>query len=177
MKKSDAEFMTKLKHELLTQPTDMQAAPRHWGIIEEKKIFGMHPDAADDWRVFDCSSCCVVGNENDLESVVAEFVDPDGYNLGDEEEFDCLDVDEVVERANELMDSTGSVTFEVQYYRTKYIVNPDHVFLTKKACLEHIEKYGYNYSEPKPYALTAYRCPEYERLLKIITETDWEAMG
>jgi hypothetical protein len=41
-------------------------------------------------------------------------------------------------------------------------------FLTKRACKEYIERYGYNHSKPHTYALTAYRNFELARLLKIL---------
>lgn len=33
----------------------------------------------------------------------------------------------------------------------------------------------HNYNDPHTYVMTAFRCPEYERLLKILKETDWAA--
>jgi hypothetical protein len=41
-------------------------------------------------------------------------------------------------------------------------------FLTKRACKEYIDKYGYNHSNPHTYAMTAIRNPEYETLINIL---------
>ncbi|MDD3338448.1 MAG: hypothetical protein PHS82_06275 [Lachnospiraceae bacterium] len=61
----------------------------------------------------------------------------------------------------------------MNYYRYFHVVNEDALFLTKKACKEHIEKYGYNYKQPHTYVMTACQCPEYEKLLEVIKNTDW----
>ena len=64
---------------------------------------------------------------------------------------------------------------DVSYFRDIYEVVDEAVFLTKKACMEHIKKNAHNYNDPHTYVMTAFRCPEYERLLKILKETDWAA--
>jgi hypothetical protein len=41
-------------------------------------------------------------------------------------------------------------------------------FLTKRACERHIRLNDYHYRQPKPFADTAWRNPEFERLLRIV---------
>lgn len=50
------------------------------------------------------------------------------------------------------------------------------VFLTKRACKKHIEQNDYHYDNPHTYALTAWRNPEVEHLLKILKNADWNAL-
>ena len=45
-------------------------------------------------------------------------------------------------------------------------------FITKRACKEYVEKYAYNHSQPRTYAMTAYRNFELERLLNILKTID-----
>lgn len=44
------------------------------------------------------------------------------------------------------------------------------VFLTAKACEEHIKMNDYHYSHPRSYAIGLWRNPEMEKLVKIIFE-------
>jgi len=59
------------------------------------------------------------------------------------------------------------------YPRIKYY---DPMFLTKKECEDHIERNGYNYSEPHSYAMTAFRSPQVEKLYDVLQNTDWESL-
>ena len=91
-------------------------------------------------------------------------------------------IDDVVLRMNEVarLHVCGDINdscnyFDVSYFRDICEVVDEAVFLTKKACTEHIKKNAHNYNDPHTYVMTAFRCPEYERLLKILKETDWAA--
>ena len=168
--KKDAEFLAALRHELLTQPTDGNRDPRFWGVIEEKIEWGYNEECGEGWGVYDGEMCCEVGELDDLQALIEELTDPDGYGY-DPEDFEGLDdPEEVVDRANEL---GGSYRFSLNYYRKYHEVSEEHLFLTKKACREYINRYGYNHNKPQTYVMTAERCPEYERLLKILKETKW----
>ena len=166
--KEDAEFLAALRHELLTQPTDGNRDPRFWGVIEEELEFGYQEKFGKGWGVWDNDNCRFVGYINDLQSVIDELIDEDGYDYGEEEFTDCEDIESVIERANELGGS-----FSISYYRRRHVVSDEHIFLTKKACQEYIDRYGYNHNKPHTYVMTAERCPEYARLLKILKETKW----
>lgn len=170
LSKEDTAFLVALQHELLTQPTDGNRDPRFWGVIEEKKEFGYSRESGEGWAMWDSENFYDVGAPNDIQSVIDELTDPDnyGYDLADFEDVDMDDPEEVADRVGEL----GS-GFTVEYYRTHHVVSEDHLFLTKKACREYIDKFGYNHTNPHTYVMTAERCPEYERLLKILKETNW----
>ena len=47
-------------------------------------------------------------------------------------------------------------------------------FLTKRACKNYIERYGYNHNDPHTYAMTAYRNFELVRLLNILKTIKFE---
>ena len=70
---------------------------------------------------------------------------------------------------------TGMLHWE-GIYGVVYVENVKRVtpftgaFITKRACKNYIEKYGYNHNDPHTYAMTAYRNFELERLLKILRE-------
>lgn len=168
--KEDAEFLADLRHELLTQPTDGNRDPRFWGVKDEVIQWGYDEEWAEGWGVYDSENCCKVGENDDIQSVISELTDPDGYAFQQEDFSDCNEPEEVVERANELCGS-----FSLNYYRKRHVVSEDHIFLTKKACRDYIDRYGYNHNNPHTYVMTADRCPEYDRLLKILKETEWKA--
>ena len=170
LSKEDAEFLANLRHELITQPTDGNCDPRFWGVIEDKYEWGYEEDCGEGWCVYDGENCCDVGRYDDVQSVIDELTDPDGYDYDPEDFAGLDDPEEVVERANELGGG-----FTLSYYRVHRKVSEDHLFLTKKACKEYIERYGYNHKNPRTYVMTAERCPEYARLLKILKETEWRA--
>lgn len=162
------EFLKNLQHELLTQPTDGNANPVFWGVIEEKEI-GV-PDGCGEPRIY-----LGDGVVNTLEEAVAyvnewiEDCDDETKNVWDEVDKEWSEdvVDFIktyvymqcrlvsVDKKCELSDETGA-------------------FLTKRACQEYIDKYGYNHTNPHTYAMTAFRNYEYEELINILKTVKFE---
>ena len=174
----DILFLSELRNELLTQPTDGNRDPRFWTVNQKYVIEDVQPDSADGWKVLDTyNEYCVVGKANDLASVIAELCDrEDGYG----EDFErpealaeCTYSEELVCVANAQLEDEQ---FMVAYYRERYAPCQDTLFLTKRACREHIDKYGHNYNSPHTYVMTAVRSPEYARLLEILKRVDWAAL-
>lgn len=64
--------------------------------------------------------------------------------------------------------------YDIVNYKEEYQIVENTFFLTYRECKEHIEKYGYNYNEPRPYAMTSWRSPQVEKLYKIIQNTNWD---
>lgn len=179
MKNEHIEFLARLKDELLHQPTDGNRDPRFWGIIEEKKDYGYEEEYAEGWEVFG-EDAYTIGVADSVQSVVDALILDYEFTLDDFEECDCSDITEVVDTANSVSAKNRGygnnyAPYDVAYYRITTSVSKGALFLTKKACLEHIERYGHNYNNPHAYVMTANRCPEYETLLKIIKETDWDS--
>ena len=52
-------------------------------------------------------------------------------------------------------------------------IDENTMFLTLRECKEHIEANSYHYNKPHPYAMTAWRSPQVERLYKILQNTNW----
>ena len=185
MNEQSRKFLAELKKELLTQPTDGNCDPRFWGVHETVREYGYNSEYADGWVVYDGEQCVEVGKPDDIKSVISEYIDDYDFDESDFQEnhdeydpIDITDIEDVVSRANQVVAkaqglSSSYAPYSVAYYKDFYTVSEDALFLTKKACKEHIEQYGYNYKEPHIYVMTADRCPEYETLLQIIKETDW----
>ena len=174
----DIVFLADLRHELLTQPTDGNCDPRFWTVNQKYVIEDVQPDSADGWKVLDTyNEHCEVGKPNDLPSVIAKLCDREnGY--GEQIEWpealaECSCAEELVCEANAQLEDEQ---FMVAYYRERYAPCQDTLFLTKRACHEHIHKYGHNYNSPRTYVMTAVRSPEYARLLEILKRVDWAAL-
>lgn len=179
MKSEYIEFLANLKEELLTQPTDGNRDPRYWGIKHKKRVYGWEEECAEGWTVFDSENPgYIIGKPDDEESVKAAFVGE--YEINEDSFDDCYDIYDIVERANEIKaEEDGSPyykPYELAYYRDEDIHSEEAIFLTKKAAMQHIEDNGHNYNNPYTYVMTAFRCPEYEKLLEVIKNTDWNAI-
>ena len=168
MKKAYTDFLRNLQQELLTQSTDGNRDPTYWGVLVRKRVYGLQE-----------GNCMVttedgegpIGKPNDPQSIMQAICEQHDY-LSLEEFDDPADIEDIVGQANDLL---GMDTYQVVYYRDEWELAQDAIFLTKKACLEHIACNGHNYLDPKPYAMTAFRCPEYEMLLSILKTVDWLA--
>jgi hypothetical protein len=59
--------------------------------------------------------------------------------------------------------------------REEHMIHPNTMFLTKAEAKKHIQLNHYHYS-PKAhtYAMTAWRAPTIERLLKILENFEWD---
>lgn len=88
-----------------------------------------------------------------------------------EESFSLGDMNEVYEWL-ENVTGYADVYRKANYRETEQVVKGP-IFLTRKAAQEYCKRYGYNHKNPRPYAMTAYRSPEIERLWAIIEHTDW----
>ncbi|MDD3338449.1 MAG: hypothetical protein PHS82_06280 [Lachnospiraceae bacterium] len=118
MKKEYAEFMENLKHELQTQPTDGNRDPRFWGIKEEKRELGFNSEYADGWEAYDGEMVCSIGEPDDVQSVIDEFISDYGFSAEqfdkkyeDFYEIDKTDIEDVIERANNIRAKEKTVSF------------------------------------------------------------------
>lgn len=58
--------------------------------------------------------------------------------------------------------------------RSERVVVEETLFLTKREAEEHIRLNRHHYNKPFTYVQTAWRSPQYERLLGILAEIDWD---
>ena len=179
MKSEYIEFLANLKEELLTQPTDGNSDPRYWGIKYEKRVYGYEEEYAEGWTVFDGENPGhIIGKSDDEEAVKEAFIKE--YEFNEYSFDDCHDIYDIVERANEIAaEEDGSPyyhPYDLTYYKDVQLYSKEAIFLTKKAAEQHIKDNGHNYNKPYTYVMTAFRCPEYEKLLEVIKNTDWNAI-
>lgn len=163
------EFLKNLQHELLTQPTDGNADPVFWGVIEEKEI-GV-PDGCGEPRIY-----LGDGVVNTLEEAVA-YVDEWIEDCDDETKNVWDDVDkewseDVVDFIKTYIDMQCRL---VSVDKKRELSDETGAFLTKRACQEYIDKYGYNHTNPHTYAMTAFRNYEYDELINILKTVKFDS--
>ncbi len=157
----DYEFLGELQHELNTQTNDGNADPVYWGVMETREV-GV-PDGCGDARIY-----LGDGGTETLEGAVAYIAE---YLVDDEDmeawnEVDKTNIDAIVEFCREKLGMSEVRIVDVT--KKSEISRYTGAFLTKRACKQYIDRYGYNHDNPHTYAMTAYRNFEFERLLKIL---------
>lgn len=163
LSQDDAKFLRDLQHELLTQSNDGNADPVFWGVIETKE--DAVPDGCGETKVH-----LGDGDVRDLTGCI-EFV---GEHLCDYPEEVCriwhenVDHDDIGDVADFIRDELKMLAYIVEVADVSFISRETGAFLTKRACQEYINRFGYNHSHPHTYAMTAYRNYELARLLKIL---------
>lgn len=180
MKKEDIEFLKQLQHEMLTQPTVSQADPRFWVVMQKVKeywvddnidgIFVTAKDSAEteyegeiDWHLVEWLS-----DFDDIQDCTYE--DDEVYLTYDNSAYEIYDLESLKEFLNEYNEGN----YEVGYYRNRDEIVENTMFLTLRECKEHIEANKYHYTKPIPYAMTAWRSPQVERLYKILQTANWD---
>lgn len=170
----DIQFLKELQEELKSQPNDCQATPRFWTV--------------GDYKMVDCAEgnqdTCYVGLPNRdyygdlddlLKEIEEEFEESDEYSEEAREEFKEIECDDTaMDWLQEYYDKDAYLI----PVREEHFIQPNTMFLTKEEAKRHIKLNHYHYS-PKAhtYAMTAWRAPKVEKLLKILEDFDWNSIG
>lgn len=181
--KQDINFLKALGHEMATQDKVCQAAPRFWVVRGTIRQYGIQ----DGWsngtslRV-DCETM-IDDMKEAYEYLLAyhsktpykhnEDGTIDYYNSDDEEWVKLSDLEEVCE----FLQDHGEDEAELIGYREVEKIYENTMFLTNKECKAHIKTNYYHYPEDAhPYAMTAWRAPQVEKLWNILEQTNWDAL-
>ena len=163
----DYEFLKDLQHELNTQTNDGNADPVYWGVMETREV-GV-PDGCGDERIYlgDGGTETLEGAVAYVGSYVVDDEDMEAWN-----EVDKTNIDDVVTFCREKLGMPEVRVVDVE--KKSEISRQTGAFLTKRACQQYIDRYGYNHSQPRTYAMTAYRNFEFERLLKFLKTMEFK---
>ena len=166
--RDDYEFLKGLQHELNTQTTDGNAQPVFWGVSEIFEELRDGDYCGEPYIGYDDGKSTIKeAVEQVEEAFTSEF-----YDIDDDVKEAWKDVDKnSAEDVCEFMKNKlgWDDIYDVVYFeKVRRVSEYTGAFLTKKACQEYINKYGYNHRDPKTYAMTAFRNPELERLLNIL---------
>lgn len=171
--KDDIHFLKDLQNELKTQDNDCQAAPRFWSIMDYKWVVTAE-DYHDRTSIFFVNDCETIELQQYVDDILECEIDHD-LEAGELEELEELveyhsDTD-IFEWINEKIDADCYLVYE----KEEAFIAPNTMFLTKEEAKEHLRKNHYHYS-PRAhiYAMTAWRAPKVERLLKILETFDWD---
>lgn len=180
MKKEDREFLKELQHEMLTQDNVGQANPRFWAIMQEVRDYWVD-DNIDGMFVYSSNDGEAVF-EGELEELTEWIKELDGvedckydvcyveFNYNDEE-YAIGDTDDLQNFLNEY----DKDNYSVGNYRVREEIVPNTMFLTLRECKEHIKANSHHYNKTAhPYAMTAWRSLQVQRLYEILENTDWE---
>ncbi len=178
MKKEDIEFLKELKKEMIEGDHVSQAYPRFWMIMDYTSISSTDEEW-DDPYLLDRKDCEVVTDGSDLDDVKERMIEAlakEAWGYADTDSLRlCNTVKEIVDWMIEwAYKELGD--FEIRYSKEiRFLSEETGVFLTLKDCEKHLKDNWYHYSnKAHPYALTAWRNPNFERLMDIVTKTDWD---
>lgn len=166
MKKEDIDFLRELQHELNTQEHDEQASPRFWGIIEDVE-YPASEDCYDNAYIYDNADCEVRSYEQ-IVDWVDDIISDEHPELKDEWNEDVkenYELEDLCEWIKDNLDWDVEVVYSRNYEK---LSEETGCFLTKKAAKRHLELNHYHYKNGKTYAMTAWRNPEFERVLNIL---------
>lgn len=170
----DYEFLKNLQYELNTQEHDGNGDPVYWGVSEvcedfrgERGEYGGEP-----YITYDDGKYSLDKAIEEIE--YALNTDSEYASLKDEwNSVDKSDPYEVRDFMAELM-GWHNIRDVIYVEKVRRVNGDTGPFLTKRACKEYIQMYGYNHDDPKTYAMTAYRNFEFERLLNILKNFQFE---
>lgn len=168
LSQEDIEFLKELQRKLKTQETDCQAAPRFFGVMETKRIYGFSDDYSDGTHIFDYDIDEFCYEDDELDDALEFLTENEYFNEDDISHVtDLYDLKEILEELGR--------TVEIHGYKELDILSEETgCFLTKEACEKHIELNHYHYDNPRTYAMTAWRNTEFERLIKIVENIKFE---
>lgn len=176
LNEKDVAFLKELQHELQTQYNFGTASPHYWHIEEEKMVRtfeGNGEVGIIDWegdvlfhddmtqRLFD-----ELKHKKLDEKLPSAFGDGETYSY-----------EEGYEIAKDIWEKhlNSPFPYELCYFTDEY-KTAYPLFLTYKECKEHIKRYGYNYSNPHALCIYSDRTPNFEKLLDILTNVDFEQL-
>ena len=155
------EFLKDLQHELKTQDTDGQAAPRYWMVMEKEMVatpqgIGDAYIHMGDGAVYTLDEAVQFVYDNN------EFFDDNTTTRW--KGVDKKDFDDVLEFIKDVF-GCGEEVWQEERDRISHFSG---AFLTKRECQRHIDANKHHYCKPHTFAMTAYRNYELEKLLVIL---------
>lgn len=189
----DIKFLKELQKELNTEDNVGTASPRYWVIRQPERIYHVDRDEAD-YYIFlddDYQELTLEELKNYLEDVYDDNLKSvdikDGVLT-----FEYLDeFSEEIEKYtidfyNSSLESSYSVDkvlelleleVNVVYYKEIDATVDNCMFLTQIDAENHLRANDYHYhEEARTYCMCGWRNPRFERLIKILSKTDFDSM-
>lgn len=175
---NDLAFLRELQTELNTQDTVCQADPRFWVVRQDR--WRDAENSVDRIDIVSDEDCELAGVDDALESAWSAACEHMGEAAarhlfamhGVDPESETVSEKRAIELIERCIDEF-KIPFTL-YPMERYRANVDDtLFLTLRECQEHIAANHYHYEHPAPYAMTAWRSPQFERLIKILQTAEF----
>ncbi|KAA6472193.1 hypothetical protein [Bacillus swezeyi] len=166
----DIQFLKELQEELITQENDCQAAPRFWTVGDYEWVEAREENA-ERYSVYLPYIAESYALDDYLEEIKKDSELPkepltELKEIGD-------NYDDTIEWIRKYIDEEAELIPE----RKVHIIQPNTMFLTKAEAKSHIKLNKHHYtSKAHTYAMTAWRAPKVERLLKILETFDCDSI-
>jgi hypothetical protein len=174
--KEEIYFLKELQQELKTQENDGQAAPRFWSIMDYK--WDVTEEGHEDRiSLFDVDCCETIELDEYVNEIVegernSDFTEEEIEELKDRHEYDSPS--DVIEWIKEFDDEDR---YYLIYEKEISFIAWNTLFFTKKEARQHLESNRHHYSnKAHTFAMTAWRAPKMERLMKILESFDWDSI-
>lgn len=174
------DFLEGLKEEMNTQPTFSQAEPRYWTVMETRREYGVEYDYSDGCSIISDGEIDCEGDLKSINEWLLEHFFEESWKIQYKEnqinittenkKICCYDAEDIIDFLNEIYFDK----YSCRYYRNVEHIVQNTMFITVRECEEHIKRNHYHYSNPRPFAMTAWRSPQVEKLYKILKTTDWK---
>lgn len=156
----DLEFLKDLQKRLREQETDSQANPRYW-VVAQYEWTPCWEEQMDDYHYCD-DETCYESFELFLAHLKEMYPEED---LSDVTDFFDLELEH-----EDILDGYNRIPM-----KKIQVLQRGTFFLTKEECQNHIKRNHYHYNDTvHTYALTAWRSPEFERLMTILETFDFD---
>ncbi|MFI2856879.1 hypothetical protein ACH6EH_07035 [Paenibacillus sp. JSM ZJ436] len=171
----DIQFLKELQKELNSQDNDCQAAPRFWVIMDYRTVPGHEDYDSGEYEYYhNDGDHTVFRGFNDLKEFIEEYYE---YAIDDELRWhlsEC-DFEFLWQYVEDNLNEDGY--FSSVFVKEESFIVPDTMFLTKEEARQHLKLNHYHYtSKAHTYAMTAWRAPKVERLLKILSEFNFDLL-
>ncbi|MCF7618595.1 hypothetical protein MOB44_19535 [Bacillus sonorensis] len=166
----DIQFLKDLQEELITQENDCQAAPRFWTVGDYEWVEAREENA-ERYSVY----LPYIAESYVLDDYLEEIKKDRELSKEPLTELKEIvdDYDDAIEWIRKYIDEEAELIPE----RKVHIIQPNTMFLTKAEAKSHIKLNKHHYtSKAHTYAMTAWRAPKVERLLKILETFDWDSI-
>lgn len=187
----DIKFLKELQKELNTEDNAGTASPRYWVIRQPERIYNLDEDEANYYMFIDEYD----HQELSLDDLKVMLEDTDDDNLKSVEVKDGVLTFEYFDKYLEKIETYDIdfnnlytdgrdkilelLEFEVRviYYSEIDVTADNCMFLTQIDAENHLRANDYHYhEEARTYCMHGWRNPRFERLINILSKTDFDSM-
>jgi len=173
--KENIMFLKELQEELKTQDRDYQASPRFWTIGDYE--MEACPEGCQDTYYVGVPEREYYGDLDEfLDEIKEDLEEPEDQEYPDDSKEEFAEIECEVSALDWIERYCDKDAYLIPV-RERHIIHPNTMFITKQEAMEHLKANHYHYSpRAHTYAMTAWRAPKVERLLKMLETLDWDSI-